>query len=192
LDRSLQNTVLMAENQSKDKKQMHSESKVQWNNLKKTMASTQGCSEQKAARYLQGASSILYGGLMPEKKDSDGRPVLNKDGATKKYSATEMAMRANPDKSKKQVTRNGLQALANAPLNYATLLQRLAVAHNMSKGTGYREAHKKVAESGAIDVVKLFGLDDLDDPDCQEFADLMFNPSKGIEHYAQIQLAVGP
>lgn len=116
--------------------------------------------------------------------------MLNKDGSPKKCTATEMAMRANSDKSKTQVTRKGLQDLANAPLNYATLLQRTVVAHLMSKGWSYRESHKKVGRSKAIDLPALFGLDE--DPDCQEFADLIFNPSKGIEHYAQMQLAVGP
>ena len=167
-----------------DKKKLaHEKSKEQMREQRKVMVERGQCTdEKKAQNMLRGATQFLNRGLFPEIKTSDGAVAKHKDGTPKTRPAIEMAVLANPGKSKQQIYNRGVTSYANEPVHHAMELQRSAVTFRMkSMGMSYLEAHKVVGQSQGIKLAALFGLDE-DDPNfVQTLAEICFNQAKGIE-----------
>ena len=117
-------------------------------------------------------------------KMADGTVATRKGGTPKTMTAIDMALLANPGKTKKSIYSRGVTSFANEPIHHAMELQRSAVTFKMQNGASYMDAHKQVGQSNGINMGALFGLED--DPDCvKKIADICFNPAKGIEFFGE-------
>ena len=185
LSSKLHDSVNLASMCMDQKKIAYEKSKKQMREQKQIMLTqAEGLSEQKASRMLQGASVQLFKGLFPEVKMADGTVATRKDGTPKTMTAIDMALLANPGKTKKSIYSKGVCAIANEPIHHAMELQRSAVTFKMQNGASYMDAHKQVGQSNGINMGALFGLED--DPDCvKKIADICFNPAKGIEFFGE-------
>ena len=181
LSDDLPRQFMTASNNYETKKARHEDGKVQQRRQRQLMVKHgQAENDMKAMRKLQGATPILSRGLFPKKPSG------------KTYSAVEMVLMANPEKTRKQIYSRTVTAHANEPVLHAMLLQRTAVTFRMSQGEDYRKAHESVADSGGIDLMALCGLDKNDPASIQKLADLSYNKVAGIEHFGQQQLVAPP